>query len=175
MQYFQYSGIGRRKSAIAQVFVNEKKKKSIALLNTTTPQKAESNLENCEIIVNNKTFLKYFQTDQSAIQKVQKFLKIFGLTLMQKNSFFNKKTEKILLPHKKEKDNITIVIRASGGGMAGQKDAICLALAHAFCQMNSEFYPQLKKQKWLTQDARVKERKKYGLKKARKAPQYSKR
>lgn len=62
-------------------------------------------------------------------------------------------------------------ILVSGGGQKGQKEAIILALARAISQMGS----RAQVQNFLTQDARVKERKKYGLKKARKAPQYSKR
>jgi len=68
-------------------------------------------------------------------------------------------------------------IRANlkGGGITGQAGALRLAIARALIQLDSEDRPTLKKAGFLTRDPRVKERKKYGLKKARKAPQYSKR
>jgi small subunit ribosomal protein S9 len=62
-----------------------------------------------------------------------------------------------------------------GGGTTGQAGALRLAIARALCELDLEFRPALKKAGFLTRDARVIERKKYGLKKARKAPQYSKR
>jgi small subunit ribosomal protein S9 len=62
-----------------------------------------------------------------------------------------------------------------GGGITGQAGALRLAIARALIQSDSEDRPALKKAGFLTRDPRVKERKKYGLKKARKAPQYSKR
>ena len=62
-----------------------------------------------------------------------------------------------------------------GGGVTGQAGALRLAIARALCELDAEDRPALKKAGFLTRDARVKERKKYGLKKARKAPQYSKR
>ena len=62
-----------------------------------------------------------------------------------------------------------------GGGITGQAGALRLAIARALIETDSEDRPALKKAGFLTRDARVKERKKYGLKKARKAPQYSKR
>ena len=62
-----------------------------------------------------------------------------------------------------------------GGGITGQAGALRLAIARALIETDSEDRPALKKAGFLTRDPRVKERKKYGLKKARKAPQYSKR
>jgi small subunit ribosomal protein S9 len=62
-----------------------------------------------------------------------------------------------------------------GGGVSGQAGALRLGVARALIELESEDRPALKKAGFLTRDARVKERKKYGLKKARKAPQYSKR
>jgi small subunit ribosomal protein S9 len=62
-----------------------------------------------------------------------------------------------------------------GGGITGQAGALRLAIARALIAVDSEDRPALKKAGFLTRDPRVKERKKYGLKKARKAPQYSKR
>lgn len=67
------------------------------------------------------------------------------------------------------------VLRVSGGGSRGQAGAVSLALARALVVMSEDLRPSLRKAGLLTRDARVKERKKYGLKKARKAPQFSKR
>jgi small subunit ribosomal protein S9 len=62
-----------------------------------------------------------------------------------------------------------------GGGVSGQAGALRMGLARALCEVDGELRPTLKKAGLLTRDAREKESKKYGLKKARKAPQYSKR
>jgi small subunit ribosomal protein S9 len=62
-----------------------------------------------------------------------------------------------------------------GGGITGQAGALRLAIARALIELEPDDRPPLKKAGFLTRDPRVKERKKYGLKKARKAPQYSKR
>jgi small subunit ribosomal protein S9 len=68
-----------------------------------------------------------------------------------------------------------VVATLSGGGVTGQAGALRLAIARALIDLNADDRPTLKKAGFLTRDPRVKERKKYGLKKARKAPQYSKR
>nr|YP_009541805.1 ribosomal protein S9 [Neogoniolithon spectabile]AYR06014.1 ribosomal protein S9 [Neogoniolithon spectabile] len=68
-----------------------------------------------------------------------------------------------------------IYVQVEGGGLAGQADAIRLGIARALCIMNPVNRYGLKSEGLLTRDSRVKERKKYGLRKARKAPQYSKR
>ena len=68
-----------------------------------------------------------------------------------------------------------IVARITGGGVTGQAGALRLGVTRALTLVDPENRPALKKAGFLTRDARVKERKKYGLKKARKAPQYSKR
>jgi len=73
-------------------------------------------------------------------------------------------------------DSYDVLARISGGGVSGQAGALRLGIARALNGIDMEaFRPALKKAGFLTRDARVKERKKYGLKKARKAPQYSKR
>lgn len=120
---YQYHGIGRRKSAVAQVYI---KSQGLASLK-----------------INKKKVFDYFQNDQNSIQKIQQIFKTQPLA---------------------------IIVKVKGGGLTGQQEAICLALSKA---LYNSGMPLLKKQ--ITQDARVKERKKYGLKKARKAPQYSKR
>ena len=68
-----------------------------------------------------------------------------------------------------------VVARISGGGITGQAGALRLGIARALILVDPENRPSLKRAGFLTRDPRVKERKKYGLKKARKAPQYSKR
>jgi small subunit ribosomal protein S9 len=66
-------------------------------------------------------------------------------------------------------------VQVRGGGLNGQTEAIRLGITRALCEIDNTKRPVLKAAKLLTRDARVKERKKYGLKKARKASQYSKR
>nr|YP_009315201.1 Ribosomal protein S9 [Titanophycus setchellii]SCW23656.1 Ribosomal protein S9 [Titanophycus setchellii] len=68
-----------------------------------------------------------------------------------------------------------ILVNTQGGGLTGQADAIRLGVARALCCINPDNRTALKAEGHLTRDARVKERKKYGLRKARKAPQFSKR
>nr|YP_009029525.1 ribosomal protein S9 [Lithodesmium undulatum]AGH29056.1 ribosomal protein S9 [Lithodesmium undulatum]UYC30472.1 ribosomal protein S9 [Lithodesmium undulatum] len=68
-----------------------------------------------------------------------------------------------------------IIVLVTGGGLTGQAEAIQLGVARLLCQMKQENRSTLKPFGFLTRDARIKERKKYGLRKARKAPQYSKR
>jgi small subunit ribosomal protein S9 len=75
-----------------------------------------------------------------------------------------------------EKDGqFDVIATLKGGGVTGQAGALRLAIARALIGLEPDDRPALKKAGFLTRDARVKERKKYGLKKARKAPQYSKR
>ena len=68
-----------------------------------------------------------------------------------------------------------IVVRVNGGGVAGQAGAIRHGLSRALLQYDENLRPALKKAGFLTRDPRMKERKKYGLKAARRAPQFSKR
>ncbi len=68
-----------------------------------------------------------------------------------------------------------ILVKAEGGGLTGQADSVRLGVARALCQLDPDNRPPLKTEGYLTRDPRAKERKKYGLHKARKAPQYSKR
>lgn len=68
-----------------------------------------------------------------------------------------------------------VIVNVHGGGFSGQAGAIRHGIARALVEVNEEFKPILRKAGFLTRDARMKERKKYGLKKARKAPQFSKR
>ena len=68
-----------------------------------------------------------------------------------------------------------VICKVIGGGYTGQAGAIRHGIARALNEANNEFRPSLKSNGFLTRDPRMKERKKYGLKKARKAPQFSKR
>ena len=68
-----------------------------------------------------------------------------------------------------------VLVNVHGGGLSGQAGAIRHAIARALVKADESLKPEIKKAGFLTRDARVKERKKYGLKKARKAPQFRKR
>jgi len=72
-------------------------------------------------------------------------------------------------------DKFDVIAKVTGGGISGQAGAVRHGIARALLEANSEYRPTLKSAGFLTRDARMKERKKYGLKKARKAPQFSKR
>ena len=72
-------------------------------------------------------------------------------------------------------EKFDVVCRVNGGGVTGQAGAIRHGIARALLQVNEELRPELKKAGFLTRDPRMKERKKYGLKGARRAPQFSKR
>ena len=72
-------------------------------------------------------------------------------------------------------ENFDIVCTVAGGGVTGQAGAIRHGISRALLQFNAELRPELKKAGFLTRDPRMKERKKYGLKAARRAPQFSKR
>jgi len=124
-------GIGRRKQAVARVF----------LIPGTG-----------NIIINNVPGEKYLQYNTSYLNNIWSPLKILNL--------------------EKQFDIITIV---KGGGITGQADSIQLGVARLLCKMEPQNRILLKPHGLLTRDARIKERKKYGLRKARKAPQYSKR
>ncbi|MFH1446837.1 MAG: 30S ribosomal protein S9 [Chloroflexota bacterium] len=71
--------------------------------------------------------------------------------------------------------NFDVSVKVNGGGVTGQRDAVLLGLARALVKMDEEARPLLRKKGFLTRDPRVKERKKPGLKRARKAPTYTKR
>ncbi len=72
-------------------------------------------------------------------------------------------------------DKFDVLVNVHGGGYTGQAGAIRHGIARALVEADAEFRPALKKAGFLTRDPRMKERKKYGLKKARRAPQFSKR
>ena len=95
------------------------------------------------------------------------------------DAFFGLETLKVIVRQPLTVTNTTakydVVANVKGGGFTGQAGAIRHGIARALNEANSEFRPALKTNGFLTRDPRMKERKKYGLKKARKAPQFSKR
>lgn len=74
-----------------------------------------------------------------------------------------------------QENSYDITVHVNGGGISGQRDAIKLGVARALLKIDPDLRPRLKEGKYLTRDARIKERKKPGLKRARKAPTYTKR
>jgi small subunit ribosomal protein S9 len=72
-------------------------------------------------------------------------------------------------------DKYDVIVNVQGGGTSGQAGAVRHGISRALLKVDTEFRSPLKKAGYLTRDPRVKERRKYGLKKARKAPQFSKR
>jgi len=93
--------------------------------------------------------------------------------------FFPNKTSRLIVQQPLEITEMTgrfdILCRVHGGGVTGQAGAVQLGIARALIRANPDIRPMLRKSGFLTRDPRMKERKKYGLHKARKAPQYSKR
>ncbi len=98
---------------------------------------------------------------------------------MSIDDYFKTETQRVIvgqslalakLPH-----NLAVSVRVSGGGVNSQAEAIRHALARIIILMNPELRKDLKKEGFLKRDPRAKERRKFGLKKARKAPQWSKR
>ena len=105
-----------------------------------------------EIVVNGKSGEDYFNRIASYIQSIKAPLESLGL-----------------------ENDYNVLVNAHGGGLTGQADAVKLGVARALTQLSPENRQPLKAEGYLTRDPRAKERKKYGLHKARKAPQYSKR
>ncbi len=95
------------------------------------------------------------------------------------DEFFGLETLKVIVRQPLTVTNTTakydVIATVKGGGFTGQAGAIRHGIARALNEANSEYRPSLKQNGFLTRDPRMKERKKYGLKKARKAPQFSKR
>jgi small subunit ribosomal protein S9 len=107
---------------------------------------------NGEFVINGKSGISYMQENPSFLLSMQAPLDLLGL-----------------------QKNYDIFVKVKGGGLSGQSEAIRLGVSRALCFLENSYRPSLKGKGYLTRDARCKERKKYGLKKARKAPQYSKR
>ena len=95
------------------------------------------------------------------------------------DEFFGLETLKVIVRQPLTVTNTTakydVIATVKGGGFTGQAGAIRHGIARALNEANNEYRPALKSNGFLTRDPRMKERKKYGLKKARKAPQFSKR
>ena len=104
-----------------------------------------------EFQVNGRTLEEYFPT------RVHRMVAVSALRLVGREKDFD------------------VLVTIRGGGISGQAGAIRLGISRALIDLDPELRGQLKAEGFLTRDAREKERRKYGLKKARKAPQYSKR
>ena len=95
------------------------------------------------------------------------------------NDYFGLETLKVIvrqpLTATETAERFDVKVTGRGGGTTGQAGAIRHGIARALIQADSDFRPVLKKEGFLTRDPRMKERKKYGLKAARRAPQFSKR
>ncbi|PYZ91890.1 30S ribosomal protein S9 [Salipaludibacillus keqinensis] len=95
------------------------------------------------------------------------------------NDYFDLETLKVIvkqpLTETQTEGTYDVRVKVEGGGYTGQAGAIRHGVARALLEADPEFRPSLKKAGYLTRDARMKERKKYGLKAARRAPQFSKR
>ena len=126
-----YSGIGKRKTSVAKVFLTE---------------------GSGTIKVNNKGFEEFF----SAIGEERELVKNPFILVNVNNKY-------------------DLDIKVKGGGISSQLDAIRLAIAKALCTINTEYRQVFNQNLLLRRDSRIKERRKYGLKKARKASQFSKR
>ena len=126
----QYYGTGRRKEAVARVFLRP---------------------GNGKVTVNGQDFNEYFQGLVRAVAALEPLRAVNAL------------------------GHFDAYITVRGGGKSGQIDAIKLGIARALVQYNPDYRAKLKPLGFLTRDARVVERKKYGKHKARRAPQYSKR
>ena len=95
------------------------------------------------------------------------------------DDYFGLETLKLIVRQPFEATGTTgkfnVVTTVSGGGVTGQAGAIRMGIARALLEVDANYRPMLKKEGLLTRDPRMKERKKYGLKAARRAPQFSKR
>ena len=91
------------------------------------------------------------------------------------NITINKRSIRQPLVATETADKYDVLVNVHGGGTTGQAGAIRHGIARALCKADADFRPVLKKSGFLTRDPRMKERKKYGLKAARRAPQFSKR
>ncbi len=118
---------------------------------------------------------------RSATARVRLFTKGTGITVNDKDykDYFvlDSLIETIESPLKKMKsmEKFRVSVKVTGGGMKGQSEAIRHGIARALVVFNSDFKKRLKRAGYLKRDPRVKERKKYGLKKARKSPRWAKR
>ena len=139
-----------RKPLVAEgryVYAVGRRKTAVAQIRYYAAAKSET----LEIIVNNRPYVEYFNTFEQR-EAVIAPLKVVGKT-----------------------EAIKISVLVSGGGLSGQADAVKLGIARALVEHDALVRPALKAEKLLTRDPRAVERKKPGLKKARRAPQWAKR
>ncbi|WMJ24357.1 30S ribosomal protein S9 [Paludicola sp. MB14-C6] len=118
---------------------------------------------------------------KSSVARVRVYAGSGKITINGRNidDFFGLETLKLIVNQPLELTNTVgkfdIECNVNGGGVTGQAGAIRHGLSRALLQFDAELRPELKKAGFLTRDPRMKERKKYGLKAARRAPQFSKR
>jgi small subunit ribosomal protein S9 len=148
--------------------------------------KIEKNEEDIEISDNDSvkfkgSFISAIGRRKSSIASVRLYKKGNGVIMINEkkfNSYFTgEKGNAIKQPLKLtgHARDLNISVAVKGGGMNGQAEAVKHAISKALVILDEELKPALKAKKMLTRDARIKERKKPGLKKARKAPQWAKR
>ena len=131
------------------------------------------NCFNQDILVNGMDFKEYFQNNPIIINEIQKLQNYFPSTWIETNTQSANEIE--LTPLGQRKGFFTAHVSVKGGGLTSQAKAVRLAIARAASKMGVDEKTNLRAGNLLTTDARRKERKKYGLKKARKRPQFSKR
>ncbi len=118
---------------------------------------------------------------KSSVARVRLYQGTGKVTINERDidDYFGLETLKVIarqpLTLTENNDKFDVVCRVNGGGVTGQAGAIRHGIARALLQADAELRPALKKAGFLTRDPRMKERKKYGLKGARRAPQFSKR
>jgi len=118
---------------------------------------------------------------KTAVARVRLFTKKIGIEINDKNvsDYFPilrlQKTVQAPLEKMKIADKLGVVVKVKGGGIMAQAEAVQLGIARALIKFNAEFRKRLRRVDMLTRDSRMVERKKYGLKKARRAPQWKKR
>ena len=118
---------------------------------------------------------------KSSVARVRVYQGTGKITINDRDidDYFGLETLKVIVRQPLELLGLTekfdIVVRVQGGGVSGQAGAIRHGLSRALLEYDETLRPQLKKAGFLTRDPRMKERKKYGLKGARRAPQFSKR
>ena len=126
---------------------------------------------------------KYYGTGRrkSSVARVYLVPGTGKVTINKKDmdEYFGLETLKIIVRQPLEATNMAdkfdVIVNVKGGGFTGQAGAIRHGIARALLTVDADFRPVLKKEGYLTRDPRMKERKKYGLKAARRAPQFSKR
>ncbi|MEK7168239.1 MAG: 30S ribosomal protein S9, partial [Patescibacteria group bacterium] len=115
---------------------------------------------------------------KTAVARVRLFTKKIGIEINDKNvsDYFPilrlQKTVTAPLEKMKIADKLGAVVKVKGGGIMAQAEAVQLGIARALIKFNAEFRKRLRRVDMLTRDSRMVERKKYGLKKARRAPQW---